>query len=65
MQVMWVRVRAVKENTALGESHTLKILVDGEIQEILSEEETLQLEPEDVGFSEDVTVGREQSSWMK
>ena len=40
-------------------------IVDGEIQEILSEEETLQLEPEDVGFSEEVTVGKEHSSWTK
>lgn len=47
------------------ECHALKILVDGEIREILSEEETLQLEPEEAGFSEEVTVGREHCSWTK
>lgn len=43
------------------ESHALKILVDREILEILSEEETLQLELEEVGFSDEITVGREHS----
>ena len=31
------------------------------MREILSEVETLQLEPEEAGFSEEVTVGREHS----
>ena len=41
------------------ESNTLKIGVDREILEIVSEEETLQLEPEEVGFIEEVIVGTE------
>ena len=46
MQVNQVGLPAVKENTALRESNALKILVDWEILEIVSKEETLQLEPE-------------------
>ena len=59
MQVNQVGLPTVKGNTALGESNTLKIWVDWEILEIVSEEETLQLEPEEVGFSEEVIVGTE------
>ena len=59
MQVNQVGLPTVKGNTALGESNTLKIWVDWEILEIVSEEETLQLEPEEVGFIEEVIVGTE------
>ena len=59
MQVNQVGLPTVKGNTALGESNTLKIWVDREILEIVSEEETLQLEPEEVGFIEEVIVGTE------
>ena len=35
------------------------------MREILSQEEAFQLDPEEAGFSEEVTVGREHSSWRK
>ena len=46
-------------------NHVLKILVDWGMREILSKEEAFQLEPEEAGFSEEVIVGREHSSWRK
>ena len=53
-----------KHNT-WRESNAPKIYVDWGIREILSKEETLQLEPEEAGFGEVGTVGREHSSWRK
>lgn len=35
------------------------------MKEILSKEEEFQLEPVEAGFSEEVIVGREHSSWRK